>query len=74
MPVRDMEKITGHAVRGTYLFCGMADVAALKRDSGYTQALSRLWDDVVYKKMYIIGRNGTAQPVVPVRYRGSFPI
>src|SRR5690606_15873781 len=30
IPVRGLSSITGHAVRAMYLFCGMADVEALK--------------------------------------------
>ncbi|RNC66168.1 glycoside hydrolase family 127 protein [Proteiniphilum sp. X52] len=61
VPVRDLEEITGHAVRAMYLFCGMADVAALKGDDGYIEALNRLWDDVVLRKMYITGGIGSSR-------------
>jgi len=60
-PVRDLSKITGHAVRAMYMFCGMADVAALKRDAGYIEALNRLWDDVVLRKMYVTGGIGSSR-------------
>jgi DUF1680 family protein len=60
-PVREMSKISGHAVRSMYLFCGMADVAALKRDSGYIDALHRLWDDVVLRNMYVTGGIGSSR-------------
>lgn len=61
VPVRDLEEITGHAVRAMYLFCGMADAAALKGDDGYIEALHRLWDDVVLRKMYITGGIGSSR-------------
>lgn len=61
MPVREMSIIQGHAVRCMYLYCGMADVAALKRDTGYIDALHRLWDDVVLRKMYITGGIGSSR-------------
>ncbi len=61
MPVRDMESIGGHAVRCMYLYCGMADVAALKQDSGYIAALNRLWDDVVLRNMYVTGGIGSSR-------------
>ena len=60
-PVREMSKIGGHAVRAMYLFCGMADVAALKKDTGYMNALNRLWDDVVLRKMYVTGGIGSSR-------------
>jgi len=58
VPVREMSEITGHAVRAMYLYCGMADVAAYTGDKGYMEALSRLWDDVVLRNMYITGGIG----------------
>jgi DUF1680 family protein len=59
-PVREMTDIAGHAVRAMYLYCGMADVAALKRDTGYIDALNRLWDDVVLRNMYVTGGIGSS--------------
>ena len=61
-PVREMSDIAGHAVRCMYLYCGMADVAALKQDSGYIESLNRLWDDVVLRNMYITGGNRLLTP------------
>ena len=58
VPVRELEKISGHAVRSMYLFCGMADVAAYTGDEGYREALDRVWDDVVLRNMYITGGIG----------------
>ena len=60
MPVKEMSSITGHAVRSMYLYCGMADVAALKGDTAYIAALHRLWDDVVLRNMYITGGIGSS--------------
>jgi DUF1680 family protein len=59
-PVREMTDIAGHAVRAMYLYCGMADVAALKNDTGYIDALNRLWDDVVLRNMYVTGGIGSS--------------
>ena len=61
IPVRGLSSITGHAVRAMYLFCGMADVEALKTDAGYMEALDRLWDDVVLTKMYVTGGIGSSR-------------
>jgi len=58
VPVRELETITGHAVRAMYLYSGMADVAAYTGDTGFTDALDRLWDHVVNKNMYITGGIG----------------
>lgn len=60
VPVRRLTDISGHAVRCMYLYCGMADVAALKNDTGYIAAIDRLWDDVVHRNMYITGGVGSS--------------
>ena len=61
VPVRRLTDISGHAVRCMYLYCGMADVAALKNDTGYIAAIDRLWDDVVHSNMYITGGIGSSR-------------
>lgn len=56
-----MESIGGHAVRCMYLYCGMADVAAIKHNPQYIDALNRLWTDVVERNMYITGGIGSSR-------------
>jgi len=58
MPVRDQREIVGHAVRAMYLYCGVADVAALTGDAGYVEAMNHIWNDVAHRKMYITGAVG----------------
>jgi DUF1680 family protein len=58
IPVVDLQEAVGHAVRAGYLFAAMADVAALERDSSYLAAIDRLWDNVIWKKLYITGGIG----------------
>ena len=60
VPVRDQKEITGHAVRAMYMYTGAADVAALTGDEGYLKAMRRVWEDVVYRNMYITGGIGSA--------------
>lgn len=57
-PVIEQDSAVGHAVRAGYLYSGMADVAALTGDTGYVEALERIWWDVVSKKLYITGGVG----------------
>ena len=57
-PVTRQDRAVGHAVRAGYLYSGMADVAALMPDTGYVEALERIWQDVVSKKLYITGGIG----------------
>lgn len=59
-PVKDQTEITGHAVRAMYLYTGTADVAALTGDNGYMAAMQKVWEDVVYRNMYITGGIGSA--------------
>ncbi|HMC84544.1 MAG TPA: beta-L-arabinofuranosidase domain-containing protein [Chitinophagaceae bacterium] len=60
VPVREQKEITGHAVRAMYLYTGAADVAALTGDDGYLKAMRNVWEDVVYRNMYITGGIGSA--------------
>ena len=57
-PVVDQKEAVGHAVRAAYMYAGMADVAALTGDQGYINAIDRIWDNIVTKKLYITGGIG----------------
>ncbi len=56
--VFDQHEAVGHAVRATYMYTGMADVAALTGDERYLKAIDDIWEDVVGKKIYITGGIG----------------
>ncbi len=58
-PVKEQTEAVGHAVRAAYMYAAMADVAALTGDLAYVQALDKLWEDVVFKKIYITGGIGS---------------
>ena len=58
-PILKQDEIVGHAVRAGYLYSGVADVAALTNDTAYFHALTRLWDNLVSKKLYITGGMGS---------------
>lgn len=59
-PVKLQTQITGHAVRAMYLYTGTADVASLTGDAGYMDAMKKVWEDVVYRNMYVTGGIGSA--------------
>lgn len=59
-PLKEQTKISGHAVRAMYLYTGAADVGAAKNDSGYMNAMKQVWEDVVYRNMYITGGIGSS--------------
>ncbi|MCB0080193.1 MAG: glycoside hydrolase family 127 protein, partial [Caldilineaceae bacterium] len=58
LPVTKQSEAVGHAVRALYMYSGMADVAALTGEQSYIDALDRLWDNVVGKKLAITGGVG----------------
>lgn len=60
LPVKQQTQITGHAVRAMYLYTGAADVAAITGDEGYMKAMHTVWEDVVYRNMYITGGIGSS--------------
>jgi DUF1680 family protein len=58
-PVREQDRMTGHAVRHVYLCAGMADVAAETGEPELRTALDRLWDNMVHKQLYVSGGIGS---------------
>ncbi len=58
-PYQQSEAV-GHAVRAAYMYCGMADIAALTGDTRYLDAIGRIWNDVVSKKLYLTGGIGAS--------------
>ena len=56
--VVEQTEAVGHAVRATYLYSGMADVAALTGDKAYVDAIDRIWENVVGTKLYLTGGIG----------------
>jgi uncharacterized protein len=57
-PVLEQDEAVGHAVRASYMYAGMADVAAMTGDENYLRAIIRIWDNVVGRKLYITGGIG----------------
>ena len=58
IPVVRQREAVGHAVRATYLYCGMADVAALTGNADYMTAIDALWENVVGRKLALNGSVG----------------
>jgi DUF1680 family protein len=59
-PVQDQNEITGHAVRAMYQYTGAADVAAVTGNKQYGNAMKAVWEDVVYRNLYITGGIGSS--------------
>jgi len=60
-PVQKQYEAVGHAVRASYLFSGMADVAAETGDVDYQSAVMSLWDNLINKKYYVTGGIGSGE-------------
>ena len=67
----DQTQAVGHSVRATYMYSGMADIAAIENDPAYLNAITRVWGDLVNGKMYLTGgigatggNEGFAEPFV----------
>lgn len=66
LPVLRQDEALGHAVRAGYLYCAMADIAALLGDDpavggAYAAAVNRLWENVVSSKLHLNGGIGARQ-------------
>ncbi|HSL23635.1 MAG TPA: beta-L-arabinofuranosidase domain-containing protein [Vicinamibacterales bacterium] len=58
-PVVDQTRATGHAVRATYMYAGMTDVATLLGEAAYARTLETLFQDVMSKRAYLTGGLGS---------------
>ncbi len=59
-PVREQDKVVGHAVRAMYMYAAMADLAAELGDESLQRACEVLWKDVTGKRMYVTAGLGPA--------------
>ncbi|MCP9761985.1 glycoside hydrolase family 127 protein [Lacihabitans soyangensis] len=59
-PAIEQTEAIGHAVRATYLYSGMADVAALTQNQAYLNAIIKIWENAAGKKTYITGGIGSS--------------
>jgi hypothetical protein len=59
IPLVDQARAEGHAVRGTYVYNAMADIAAMLKDPKYNLAVDRIWQDVMWKRVYVTGGLGS---------------
>jgi DUF1680 family protein len=57
-PVTEQREAVGHAVRAAYMYAAMVDVAVADDDPLYHDAVRRIWDDVVARKIYLTGAIG----------------
>lgn len=60
LPVRQQQVAEGHAVRAVYMYSAMADIAYEYQDQELFDACERIWNNIVYKQMYITGGIGAS--------------
>ena len=60
LPLREMTKVTGHALRMVYLLSGMASIALKLKNADHASACRRAWDNNIHKRMYVTGGIGSA--------------
>ena len=60
-PVREQDKVVGHAVRAMYLYSAMADLALELDDAALRKASEALWRDVTSKRMYVTAGIGPSE-------------
>ncbi len=61
VPVQQQYEAVGHAVRATYNYSAMADVAAETGDVDYQSAVMSLWNNMINKKYYLTGGIGSGE-------------
>ena len=61
LPVIQQYEAVGHAVRASYSYAGMADVALETGNIDYQSAILSLWDNLVNKKYYVTGGIGSGE-------------
>jgi len=59
-PAVQLSEARGHAVRGTYFYTAMTDIALQQGDVGYEQAVGRLWANAIHRKHYLTGGVGAS--------------
>ena len=58
VPFREQYTALGHSVRANYLYAGVADLFLEDGEAQLKKNLDAIWNDIVYRKMYINGACG----------------
>ena len=62
-PLEEQKEAVGHAVRATYLYSAMADIASLRKKNSYTKALHKIWANITDTRMHITGGLGAVHGI-----------
>ena len=71
-PPREQTTAEGHAVRATYLYCAMADLALECGDEELRQACRTIFDNIQNQKLYITGGIGSVEK--GERFSGNYDL
>lgn len=66
LPLKEHDKIIGHAVRANYLYAGVADLCLESHEPALQEVLHKVWRSLVTQKLYITGGCGAL-------YNGASP-
>ncbi len=61
VPIREQQKVVGHAVRAVYLLSAVADLAHENDDASLRETCERLWDNLIQRRMYLTGGIGPSR-------------
>lgn len=61
VPVIQQYEAVGHAVRASYNYAGMSDVAMETHDADYQSAVMSLFDNMINRKYYVTGGIGSGE-------------
>ena len=61
VPVVEQYEAVGHAVRASYTYAGMSDVAMETHDIDYQSAVMSLYDNMINRKYYVTGGIGSGE-------------
>lgn len=57
-PIREQDRMVGHAVRNAYLNCGATDLVLEQGDEKLKNAMERTWQQMVSRVLYVTGGIG----------------
>jgi DUF1680 family protein len=60
IPVREQDKVVGHAVRAMYLYSAMADLAKEEDDLTLLETCERFWQHLTSTRLYLTGSLGSS--------------
>ncbi|MFX1574602.1 MAG: glycoside hydrolase family 127 protein [Promethearchaeota archaeon] len=57
----EQDEAVGHAVRATYMYSAVTDIISIFNETEYKKAISRIWENMVSKKLYLTGGIGASK-------------